>query len=263
MLNLFSISVRALFCFFLIACCAFSISLASEHIELKKEKWKFDGPFGTFDRQAIQRGFKVYREVCSACHAVSRLSFRNLMEIGFSKEEADSIASDYTVEDGPDDSGAMFQRPAKIFDHLPAPFENEKAARAANNGAYPPDLSLIIKAREGDADYVYSILTGYKKDVPPSIVLGDGMHYNPYFQSEQIAMPPPLLSDGQVDYTDGTNPTIDQMAMDVVNFLQWVAEPEMEQRKSLGVRVIIFTIIFTLIMYLAKRRIWSRLHKKD
>lgn len=223
----------------------------------KQESWSFDGVTGTFDRQSIQRGFKVFKEVCSACHSVNRLAFRNLTEIGFSEAEVKSLAAEYSVTDGPNDDGEMFERPARPSDLIPGPYANEKAARAANNGAYPPDLSLIIKARADGANYVYSLLTGYG-EAPAGFHLGDNMHYNPYFAGggSKLAMTAPLTSNGQVSYTDGVDPTIDQMAKDVVNFLQWAAEPEMEQRKNLGISVMIFLVIFTLLFYIAKRRIW-------
>ena len=224
----------------------------------KQEIWLFDGITGTFDRRSIQRGFKVFKEVCAACHSVNRLAFRNLTEIGFSEAEVRSLAAEYSVTDGPNSEGEMFERLAGPADLIPGPYANEKAARAANNGAYPPDLSLIIKARIDGANYVYSLLTGYS-ELPSGFNLGENMHYNPYFAGggSKLAMAPPLTADGQVVYTDGTNPTIDQMARDVVNFLQWAAEPEMEQRKNLGISVIIFLAIFTFLFYLAKKRIWK------
>lgn len=229
-------------------------------LEPKKEKWPFDGMVGKFDRQAIQRGFKVYKEVCSACHSVHRIAFRNLAEIGFSEAEIKSLAAEYNISDGPNDEGDMFERPGRSSDHIPGPYSNEKAARASNNGAYPPDLSLIIKARVDGPNYVYSLLTGYHTP-PAEFIVGENMHYNPYFAAggKQLAMTPPLTADGQVSYSDGTISTVDQMARDVVNFLQWVAEPEMEKRKNLGISVMIFSIIFTVLFYLAKRKIWKRL----
>ena len=238
-----------------------SIAFASTDKEHPKQvEWQFEGAFGTFDRQAIQRGFKVYKEVCSVCHSLKRVAFRNLQEIGFSEEEVKSIAAGYSVQDGPNDEGEMFERPAKPSDRFPSPYANDKAARAANNnGALPPDQSLIIKAREDGANYVYSLLTGYQQ-APEGFELGENMHYNPYYGNggKQFSMIPPLTKDGQIEYTDGTNPTIDQMARDVVHFLHWAAEPEMEKRKSMGVKILIFMSIFTFIFYLAKKRIWKR-----
>lgn len=237
---------------------SFAANAADDVRHPKHVHWNFDGPFGSFDRQSIQRGFKVYKEVCSACHSVGRLAFRNLTEIGFSEAEVKSLAATYTVKDGPNDDGEMFDRPALPSDKIPGPYANEKAARASNNGAYPPDLSLIVKARHEGANYVYSLLTGYEEP-PHDFKVGENMYYNPYFAGggSQFAMTPPLTKDGQVEYIDGTNPTVDQMARDVVNFLQWAAEPEMEKRKSIGVRVMIFLAFFTGFMYLAYKRIWK------
>jgi ubiquinol-cytochrome c reductase cytochrome c1 subunit len=223
-------------------------------------KWSFDGMTGKFDKQSIQRGFKVYKEVCSACHSIKRVAFRNLMEIGFSQDEVKALASEYEVKDGPDEEGEMFERPARLADIIPGPYPNEKAARAANNGAYPLDLSLIIKARHDGANYVYSLLTGYSN--PPSdFELGENMYYNPYFAAggDQLAMTPPLHTEGQVEFDDGTKATVDQMSNDVVNFLQWVAEPEMQESKSLGIKVLIFLVFFTILFYIAKKRIWKRI----
>lgn len=239
-----------------------SLAFASEdREEPKKMHWSFEGAFGTFDRQAIQRGFKVYKDVCSACHSLKRIAFRNLQEIGFSEEEAKSIAASYNVQDGPNDQGDMFERPGKLADHFPSPYANDQAARAANNNnALPPDLSLIIKARHDGANYVYSLLTGYSTP-PEGFHLGENMQYNPYYSGGgmQFSMIPPLIQEGQVTFDDGTKATIDQMAKDVVNFLQWAAEPEMEARKSLGFKTLIFTLIFTFFFYFAKKHIWSRL----
>lgn len=227
----------------------------------KKMEWAFDGFFGSVDREAAQRGLKVYKEVCSVCHSLKRVAFRNLEDLGFSQEEIKSLAAGYNVQDGPNDEGEMFERPGRASDHFPSPYANEKAARAANNnGALPPDLSLIIKAREDGANYVYSLLTGYDK-APEGFALGNNMHYNPYYGSggRQFSMIPPLTADGQVEYTDGVKSTVDQMARDVVNFLQWAAEPEMEARKRLGFMTIIFTGIFTGIFYFAYKRIWKKI----
>lgn len=223
-----------------------------------EQKWNFDGYFGTFDRQSIQRGFQVYKEVCAACHGLKRVAYRNLQEIGFSEAEIKAIAAGYTVVDGPNDDGEMFERPGIPSDKFVSPFKNEKAARAANNGAYPPDLSLIIKARENGANYVYSILTGYNEPVPQGFSLGTGQYYNPYMPGGRIAMAPPL-ADGQVQFMDGTEATVHQMSKDVVNFLQWAAEPEMEKRKYMGIKAFIYLTIFTVIFIIAKRRVWANL----
>lgn len=219
--------------------------------------WPFDGIFGKFDRRAAQRGFQVYKEVCSACHGLNHLSYRNLEDIGFSKDEVKVIASSVMVKDGPNDEGEIFERPGLPTDHFANPFPNEQSARAANNGALPIDMSLIVKARPDGANYLYSLLTGYAKP-PQSYKLTPGLYYNKYFPGHQIAMPPPL-NEGQVEYIDGTNASIDQMARDLTIFLQWTAEPEMEQRKAIGIKTIIYLIIFTTLFYVAKKRIWSKI----
>lgn len=236
-------------------------SLAGDNHAAKLEKhiWPFEGIFGSFDREAAQRGYHVYKEVCAACHGLSKVSYRNLKEIGIAESEIQNIAMQYTVTDGPNDNGEMFQRPAIPSDHFVSPFPNEQAARAANNGAYPLDLSLIIKARHDGANYLYSLLTGYA-EAPSDVKMMDGLHYNKYFPGNQIAMPSPLM-DGMVQYASGTISTVDQMAKDVVVFLQWAAEPEMEHRKSLGLKVMIYLFIFTIFFYYAKQNIWSRLKK--
>lgn len=237
-----------------------NLSYASSDVtNPKQEKWSFDGAFGKFDRQSIQRGLKVYQEVCSACHSVKRLSFRNLMDIGFTDKEAKTIASSYNVTDGPNDDGEIFERPARLSDYFPSPYQNDKAARASNNGGLPPDLSLIIKARHDGANYLYSLLTGFE-EAPEEFSVGDNMYYNPYFAGggKQLLMAPPLTKEGQVLYDDDTNPTVKQMSIDVANFLQWVAEPEMEDRKGMGIKVIIFTLIMTIFFIAAKNRIWRK-----
>ena len=226
----------------------------------KKISWPFEGMFGYVDRQAAQRGFQVYKEVCSTCHALKHLYYRNLKDLGFSEAEIKELAKQYTVLDGPNDDGEMFERPAIPADHFVAPYKNEKAARAANNGGLPVDLSLIVKSREDGPNYIYSVLTGYKEP-PVDFQLMSGLSYNEYFPGYQITMPAPL-TDGQVQYSDGTVATIDQMSYDIVVFLQWAAEPEMEHRKSAGLKVMIFLTIFTLLFYIAKGRVWARLKDK-
>lgn len=220
--------------------------------------WSFDGAFGKVDKQSAQRGLQVYREVCAACHSLNRVAFRSLSGIGFPEAEIKALAAEYTVVDGPNDDGDMFDRPGMPSDKFVPPFANEKAARAANGGAFPPDLSLIIKARPNGANYVYSLLTGYA-DAPEGMHMGAGMNYNPYFPGGQIAMPAPL-SDDRVTYEDSTPATVDRMAQDVVNFLQWAAEPEMEERKAMGIKALIFLFITTVFLYIAKRRVWKDLH---
>lgn len=246
-----------LFIFINIANIGFSVE--NDVLEPKQMDWPFNGINGKFDRQSIQRGFKVYKEVCSVCHSVNYLTFRNLSNIGYTEEQIKTIASEYSVQDGPNDEGDMYTRPGKPSDHIPGPFVNEKAARASNNGALPPDLSLIVKAREDGVNYVHSLLNGFVNP-PDGFVVGENMHYNPYFIAggRQLAMPPPLVAENQVTFDDGTESTIDQMSKDVVNFLQWVAEPEMEDRKRMGLSVILFLVVFTVMFYFAKKRIWKR-----
>ena len=222
-----------------------------EHLKLI---WPFEGMFGTFDRQAAQRGAQVYFEVCGVCHGNQHLYYRNLKDIGFSELEVKAIAAKYTVKDGPNEEGEMFDRPALPSDLFVSPYPNEQAARAANNGAYPVDLSLIIKAREDGPNYVYSLLTGYS-EAPKEVTLMPGLSYNPYFEGGQIAMPPPL-TEGQVTFMDGTPATTQQMARDLVIFLQWAAEPEMEHRKSMGLKVMIFLVFFTVFFYVVKKKVW-------
>ena len=220
--------------------------------------WSFNGVFGTYDRAALQRGFQVYKEVCAACHPVKHLAFRDLAEIGYSEDAVKGIAAQVQVTDGPNDSGEMFQRPGRASDPIPGPFPNDQAARAANNGALPPDLSLITKAREGGADYVYAIMTGFK-DAPAAMKMNPNMNYNEYFAGHQIAMPPPLNQD-QVKFADNTAASVPQMSHDVVTFLSWAAEPTLEQRHRIGFKVILFLIVATGVFYAAKRKVWSRIH---
>lgn len=226
--------------------------------EPKDISWSHDGPFGTYDRASVQRGLQVYREVCASCHSMRLVAFRTLTDIGLSEDEVKAIAAEYQVTDGPDDAGDMYERAGKPSDYFPSPFPNENAARASNGGAYPPDFSLIVKARPGHSDYIYSIITGYQ-DPPAGVTLGEGMNYNPYYPGHQIAMAPPL-SDDQVEYADGTPATVDQMARDVTSFLAWAGEPYMEQRRALGVKVILFLVIFTVLLYAVKRKVWADVH---
>jgi ubiquinol-cytochrome c reductase cytochrome c1 subunit len=236
-----------------------SSAAAAEGVALPAEEWSFNGIFGTFDRAQLQRGYQVYSEVCHACHAMKFLSFRNLEQIGFTPDQVAQIASEFEVQDGPNDEGDMFMRPAKASDKMPSPFPNEQAARFANNGAYPPDQSLIVEARKGGADYIYALMTGYRDPAPEGFKLNPGMYYNEYFPGHQIAMAPPL-SDGRVDYTDGTEATLSQQAKDVTAFLTWIAEPNLEARKRMGVMVLLFLLVLTGMLYALKRQIWSDVH---
>lgn len=238
-----------------------NLSLAASESSIDKapkNNWSFEGFTGTFDRAALQRGYKVYREVCSGCHSMKLLYFRDLIDIGFSPEQVKAIAAEYTVIDGPDNEGNMFERSAKSSDKFVGPFANDQEARFNNNGAYPPDLSVIAKARKNGVNYLYNLLLGYT-DPPDSFEISEGMYYNKWIDGNQIAMAPPL-DEGYVDYDDGTNNTLPQLAEDVVTFLKWSAEPELEVRKKMGIKVILFFIIFGFIIFLAKRRLWRDIH---
>ena len=233
---------------------------AAEEVNIPGQSWSFEAPFGTFDRAQLQRGYKVYKEVCAACHGIRLLHFRNLGEPGgpgFSEGQVRALAAEAQVTDGPDDSGEMFERPGRPSDRLKSPYPNDEAARAANGGALPPDLSVMAKARGGGPDYIYALLIGYR-DAPADMQLAEGMNYNAYFPGHQIAMPPPL-SDGQVEYTDGSPVTVQQYARDVAAFLMWAAEPKLEERHELGFRIMIYLLVLAAFLFLAKRRVWSRL----
>jgi ubiquinol-cytochrome c reductase cytochrome c1 subunit len=235
-----------------------ALSRAAGETPLPRQEWSFDGVFGTYDRASLQRGFQVYKEVCSACHPVTHLSFRDLTQIGYTEDQVKAIAAGYQITDGPNDEGQMFQRPGRPSDPIPGPFPNDQAARVANNGALPPDQSLIVKARPGGPNYVYAILTGYK-EAPPGFKLQEGMNYNEFFPGHQIAMPPPL-SDNAVTFADGTPATVPQMAHDVTSFLTWAAEPNLDDRHRTGFKVILFLIVGAGVFYTAKRKIWAPLH---
>ena len=233
-------------------------AIAAESVEVPHREWPHSGLFGTFDLQAMQRGAQVYFEVCSACHSMRLLSYRNLRGIGFNEDEVRAIAAKFTVIDGPNDEGQMFERPARPSDRFRSPFANENAARAANNGALPPDLSLIVKARHAAENHVFGVLVGYA-DPPPGVTVAEGMYYNKHFPGHQIAMAPPLSPD-QVAYSDGTSATVEQMAADLSQFLTWAAEPNLVDRKRTGVKVILFLIIFTGLLYAVKRKVWANAH---
>lgn len=220
-----------------------------------KQSWSFDGAFGSYDKAELQRGFQIYKDVCAACHSMRLVAFRTLGDLGFSEAEVKALAAAYEVEDGPNDDGEMYNRPARPSDRFPSPFANIQEARLANNGAAPPDLSLMAKARMGGPDYIYSLLVGYE-DAPAHVELATGMYYNPYFPGGQIAMAPPL-SDDMVEYADGTPATTAQMAHDLSSFLMWAAEPKLEDRKSLGFRVMIFLVILSVLLYFVNRKVWA------
>ncbi|WP_338505255.1 cytochrome c1 [Sphingomonas kaistensis] len=228
-----------------------------------------DGMMGKFDRQQLQRGFQVYKEVCAACHGMKYVSFYQLTDLGYSEAEVKAIANQWAIEvpSVNPDTGEAATRKALVSDRFPSPYPNETAARAANNNAYPPDLSLITEARHDGANYVYSLLTGYAnadtyrnaegKPVPNDAKPPQGLHFNPYFANLNIAMPAPLVSDGQVTYADGTKATVDQMAKDVSAFLVWTAEPTLEARHRAGWAVLVFLLIATVLAYMAYRNIWA------
>jgi|TARA_A100001011_G_C14023315_1_gene720392 ubiquinol-cytochrome c reductase cytochrome c1 subunit len=221
--------------------------------------WTFQGPLGKFDRAELQRGYQVYTEVCSSCHSMNLLSYRNLVQAGgpeFSEEQAKAMAAMFEVETGPNSDGEMFMRPAILSDRFVSPWKNEQEGRVANGGAYPPDLSVMVKARSGGADYVYSLILGYKDEVPEGVTLDDGVYYNVYAKNQKIAMPQVLYEDG-VEYTDGTAATEVQMAKDVTAFLAWSAEPKLEERKRIGFKVIIYLIILSFLLYFTNKRIWK------
>ncbi len=240
-----------------------------------RQRWSFAGPFGMYDQAQLQRGFKVYREVCSTCHSLKLIAFRNLADPGgpnFTEAQATAVASEYQVQDGPNDQGQMFERPGRLADHFPPPFPNDQAARAALGGALPPDMSVLAKARgyewgfpwfildaftqyqEDGPDYIQAILNGYTNP-PAGFTLPPGTSYNKYFPGHAIGMPKPL-SDGQVEYTDGTPTTVDQYGKDIAAFLMWAAEPTLDARKRLGFQVMIFLIVLSGLIYFTKKRVW-------
>ncbi|MCH8001940.1 MAG: cytochrome c1 [Proteobacteria bacterium] len=233
-------------------------ALAAEGKELPERDWSFSGIFGQFDRSAMRRGLQVYREVCSGCHGLRFIAFRNLEALGYGEDEIKAIAADYSIVDGPNEEGEMFERPGRPSDRFPSPFPNDKAAAANNNGAVPPDLSLIVKARTGGADYVHGLLTGYAEP-PEDLEILEGQNYNLYFPGNVTAMAPPLFEDA-VEYGDGTPATVERMATDVATFLAWTAEPKMEERKSMGIGVMLFLLVFTGVLYAVKRKVWADLH---
>jgi ubiquinol-cytochrome c reductase cytochrome c1 subunit len=243
----------------LLACAATAATgparAAGEAVAIPDAGFSFAGPFGSIDRASAQRGFQVYKEVCAACHGLRLLSYRNLTELGLSEAQVRNIAASVTVTDGPNDDGQMFERPGRLSDRFRSPFPNDNAARAANNGALPPDLSVMVKARANGANYMHALLVGYR-DPPPGVTLAAGMNWNEYFPGHQIAMAAPL-SDDRVTYTDGTKATLDQLSRDVTTFLAWAAEPELESRRAMGVRVIIFLTVLGGLVYAVKKKVWA------
>ena len=231
---------------------------AGGDVALTKRDWSFNGPFGTFDKAAMQRGFQVYREVCAGCHSMQYIAFRNFADLGYNEAEIKAIAAEYDVEDGPNDEGEMFTRPGIPADRMPSPYPNDNAARAGNGGALPPDLSLIAKARANGPDYLYSLLIGYK-EAPASMNVPDGMYYNDAYPGNLIAMPQPLYGD-DVTYATGADASIEGSAADLTQFLMWAAEPKMEARKRIGVAVVFFLSIFVVLSVMAKRRVWADIH---
>jgi ubiquinol-cytochrome c reductase cytochrome b/c1 subunit len=239
-------------------------------------KWSFSGPFGKYDRAQLQRGLKVYREVCAVCHGLKYVAFRNLADLGYSEGQIKAIASEYKIQDGPNDQGDMFEREGRPADYFPTPWPNENAARARYNGV-PPDMSVLAKARgyergfpwfifdmftqfqEHGVDYIHALMTGYKEKPPAGFTLPQGSFYNEYFPGHAIAMPPPL-SDKRIDYTDGTPTTVDQFSKDVSAFMMWAAEPHMEARKRIGFQVMIFLIVLAGLLYFTKKKVWADAH---
>ena len=238
-------------------------TFAAEKIDYLKTDWSFKGLFGKFDRAALQRGYQVYTEVCASCHSMKYLSYRNLSEEGgpeFSEAAAKAIAASFEVKDGPNADGEMFTRPGKLSDKFVMPYDNVKAAQAANGGAYPPDMSVLVKARGGGVDYIYSLLQGYE-DPPSGVTLDDGVYYNKYMYGNKIRMAAPL-SDGIVEYGDGTNASVEQMSKDVTTFLMWAAEPHLEARHQMGFKAIVYLIILTILVYFSMKKIWSRVESE-
>ena len=241
-----------------------------------RQKWSFSGPFGHFDRGQLQRGFKVYKEVCAVCHGLKYVAFRNLEALGYSEAQVKAIAAEYKIQDGPNDQGEMFERDGRPADYFPTPWPNENAARARYNGV-PPDMSVLAKARsyergfpwfifdmftqfqEHGVDYIHALMIGYKEKPPAGVALPQGSFYNDYFPGHAIAMPPPL-SDKRVDYTDGSPTTTDQYAKDVAAFMMWAAEPHLEARKRIGFQVMIFLIVLSGLLYFTKKKVWADAH---
>lgn len=244
-----------------VMCLASPVAMASESAgvqEITDVDFSFEGPFGTYDKASLQRGLMIYRQVCAGCHGLKRVAYRHLEALGYNEDQIKAIAAEYTVMDGPNDDGEMFERAARPSDFFKPPFANDKAAAAANGGAIPPDLSLITKARHGGGEYVFSVLNGYAT-APEGVEVAEGKHYNKAMAGNIIAMAPPLTN-GAVSYEDGSPQTVEQYAKDVSTFLTWAAEPEMEQRKQMGIKVFLFLGVLAFVMYRVKKAIWKKVH---
>ena len=247
--------------FFIIFSFLFLIPIlhCEEKIILKKQNWTFEGIFGRYDDLSLQRGLQIYQEICSACHGMKRLRFRELKDLGFTEDQIKKYSETFEIVDGPNELGEMFTRPGEPSDTFVSPYKNKEEAKASFNGVYPPDLSLLTKAMKDGPDYIYSLLTGYE-DPPKDFELTDGLYYNPYHDGKVIAMPQPLYDDA-IEYIDGTNASLHQLSYDIVNFLNWAAEPELEKRKSMGIKVILFLIVLTALLYVTMKETWSRIEK--
>ena len=256
--------LKSFFIFFFISMLPYPAFSEEKKINFFETNWSFDGIFGTFDRASLQRGYQVYQEVCSGCHSVQHLSYRNLSEKGgpeFSIEEAKAIASQSEIEDGPNSDGEMFMRTGRLSDKFAKPYPNIEASTAANGGAYPPDMSVLAKARAGGADYIYSLLLGYEEP-PADFELDDGVYYNKFMAGKKIKMSEPI-SEGIVEYLDGTETTKEQIAKDVTAFLVWASEPHLESQHKMGFKAIIYLIILITLVYMSKQRVWSRFDSKN
>ncbi|AOG06458.1 cytochrome c1 [Bosea sp. RAC05] len=280
-----TLSVRSAALGLLLAALPLTAQAAGARVEPPALSWSFSGPFGTFDRAQLQRGYKVYKEVCASCHSASLLKFRNLSQPGgpeFTAGQVTALAATYQIKDGPNEAGEMFERPGRAADAFPSPFPNEQAARSANGGAYPPDLSVLAKARtyergfprfvfdiftqyqEQGPDYIAALLTGYKDPPPEGVTLLPGQYYNTYMPGHLIAMPN-VLNDGQVEFPKGPDgqpqvpETAKQYAKDVTAFLMWAAEPHLEARKRIGLQVMLFLLMFGTLLYYTKKKVWSRM----
>ncbi|OBT77812.1 hypothetical protein VF21_03274 [Pseudogymnoascus sp. 05NY08] len=235
---------------------AHAMTPAEEGLHPTHYPWEHEKYVKTFDHQALRRGFQVYREVCSSCHSLARVPYRTLVGVTHTVDEAKAMAEENEYDTEPNDEGEIEKRPGKLSDYLPSPYKNDEAARAANNGALPPDLSLIVKARHGGCDYIFNLLTGYPEEPPAGAVVQEGLNFNPYFPGTGIAMAR-VLFDGLVDYDDGTEASTSQMAKDVTEFLNWAAEPEMDQRKKMGMKVLIMSSALLALSIWVKRYKWA------